>query len=363
MNHENSDARWVLYGAYGFTGRMILDHALALGLRPVIAGRSHEKIAALAQRHGLQQCEASVDDAGALERMLYGMRLVLNAAGPFGQTAIPIMRACIKTRTRYVDIGGDVSVLRQQFQLSEAFAREGVGAVLAVGFDVVPTDFAAKWAARDQGNAVAGADELRLGLSLPVSMSRGSTKAVIDELHHGTLVLRDGVLQRVRPRDHRSLFDYGQGPSESIANTWGDLLTAPRTTGIRNVTVYFEATPAVRRAALYSQLLSRPARLQAVRSFLKVIARLLPEGPAEPLRTSRQATVVAHLLRKGRVIRKVRIRTGDAYEFTAASAAKAVLRVLDMEHLSGIETPARALGDDFLEKLPGVSVEDLSHSS
>lgn len=68
MNHEDSDSRWVLYGAYGFTGRMILDNALALGLRPVIAGRSHEKVAALAQRHGLQQCEASVDNAGALER-------------------------------------------------------------------------------------------------------------------------------------------------------------------------------------------------------------------------------------------------------------------------------------------------------
>jgi len=357
MNQIDDVQPWVLYGATGFTGRLILARALELGLRPVVAGRSPDKVAELAQSHGLERGAASVDDADTLTQMLSGRSLVLNAAGPFGETAVPVMEACLRTGACYVDIGGDVSVLQKQFKLADAFKQNGIAAVLAVGFDVVPTDYAAKWVAFDQGAPVDGADEIQLGLSLPVSMSRGSTRAMIDDLHEGTLILRQGVLQRVRPLAHTAIFDYGQGPAVSLANTWGDLLTAPLTTGIQNVAEYFEATPAVRQAARLSELLAGPAKWKGVRSFLKRLVRFLPEGPDDPLRASQQATIVAHLLRHGEVIRKIRIRTGDPYQFTAASAAKAVQRLLAAQELAGIQSPASALGDDFLSGLPGVLIE------
>jgi len=349
--------RWVLYGAYGFTGRLILDYAIALGLRPVVAGRSPEKLAETARAHGLEHVAASVDDADALTRMLGGARLVLNAAGPFGATAVPLMHACLKTGTRYVDIGGDVSVLEKQLELAEAFERARIAAVLAVGFDVVPTDYAAKWVAFDDGKLVDGAEEIRLGLSLPLSMSRGSARAFVDEVHQGTLITRDGALRRVRPLAHTSMFDYGSGPSVSLANTWGDLLTAPLTTGIQNVSVYFEATSAVRQAARLSELIAGPARWAWARALLKWLVRFQTEGPDEQLRTSQHTTVVAHLLSRGEVIRTIRLRTGDPYEFTGASAAKAVQRLLAAHDVVGLRTPASVLGDDFLAGLPGVSIE------
>jgi short subunit dehydrogenase-like uncharacterized protein len=352
------DARhWVLYGATGFTGRLILARALDLGLRPVIAGRSPDKVAELAREHGLEHVAARVHDAGALTRMLRGRSLVLNAAGPFGETAVPMMEACLSTGTRYVDIGGDVSVLQKQLALAEPFRQKGIAAVLAVGFDVVPTDYAARWMALDRGRLITGADEIQLGLSLPMSMSRGSLKATVDELHQGTLILRNGVLERVRPLHHTAFFDYGNGPIMSLANTWGDLLTAPLTTGIRNVAIYFEGTPEVRQAARLSELLGGLARWKAVRSILKRLVHLLPEGPDDRARTSRQATIVAHLLCRGEVIRRTCIRTGDPYEFTAASAASAVQRLIAARDIVGVQTPASVLGDDFLCGLPGVSTE------
>ena len=347
--------RWVLYGATGFTGRLILARALDLGLRPVVAGRSPAKVAELAQAHGLAHAAASLDDADALARMLAGKSLVLNAAGPFGETAVPVMEACLRTGTHYADIGGDVSVLQRQFTLTEAFRQAGITAVLAVGFDVVPTDYAAKWTALIQGSEPA--DELQLGLSLPVNMSRGSLRALVDDLHRGTLILRQGVLQRVRPLAHTAVFDYGRGPAMSLANTWGDLLTAPLTTGIQNVAVYFEATPAVRQAARLSELLAWPAKWRGLRSLLKRLVRFLPEGPDDRLRASQQATIVAHLLRRGEVVRKVRIHTGDPYQFTAFSAAKAVGRLLAAPQPAGMHSPASVLGDDFLDGLPGVVIE------
>lgn len=356
MLHQADDTqRWVLYGATGFTGRLILARSLDLGLRPVVAGRSPDKVAELAQAHGLEHAAASVDDADALTRMLTGKSLVLNAAGPFGETAVPVMEACLRTGTRYADIGGDVSVLQKQLILAEAFRQAGITAVLAVGFDVVPSDYAAKWAAFMKGSEPV--DEIQLGLSLPVSMSRGSLRALVDDLHRGTLILRQGVLQRVRPLAHTAVFDYGRGPAMSLANTWGDLLTTPLTTGIQNVAVYFEATPAVRQAARLSELLAWPAKWKGVRSLLKLLVRFLPEGPDDQLRASQQATIVAHSLRRGEVVRKARIHTGDPYQFTASSAAKAVGRLLAAPQLAGMHSPASVLGDDFLDGLPGVVIE------
>ncbi len=350
-------ARWVLYGAYGFTGRLILDHARHLGLRPVIAGRSNEKLAEVARTHELEHVAARADDPDALTDMLRGAALVLNAAGPFGDTAVPLMRACLRTGTRYVDIGGDVTVLKDQLPLARAFEQKKIAAILAVGFDVVPTDYAAKWVAFDDGKLVDGADEIRLGLSLPLSMSRGSAKAYIDEVHQGTLILRNGALERVRPLAHTWAFDYGNGPRISLANTWGDLLTAPLTTGIQNVSVYFEATRGVRQAARLSELIAVPARWAWGRALLKTLVRFQSEGPNEHLRAARHATVVAHLLSRGEVIRTIRVRTGDPYEFTGAAAARAVQRLLVAHDLTGVRTPASVLGDDFLNGLPGASTE------
>jgi short subunit dehydrogenase-like uncharacterized protein len=45
---------WMLYGAYGFTGQLILDEALQRGHRPLLAGRSREKLLPLAERFGLE---------------------------------------------------------------------------------------------------------------------------------------------------------------------------------------------------------------------------------------------------------------------------------------------------------------------
>jgi short subunit dehydrogenase-like uncharacterized protein len=360
MSQPHEARPWVLYGATGFTGRLILARALELGLRPLLAGRDPQRVGELARAHGLEHRVARVDDAGALTELLRGQRLVLNTAGPLRETAVPLMEACLRCGVRYVDIGGDLPVVREQLKLAGRFRQEGVGAVLAVGFVVVPTDYAAKWVAAGAREGEDGADGIRLGLSLPVRMSRGSARASIDDLREGTLVLKEGVLRRVQPYAQTAMVDYGRGPVESLASTWGDLLTAPLTTGLHNVEVTVEATAAVRLAARLSELLAGPARWQGVRSALRQLVRLLPEGPDEAWRTSQQATIVAQLLRRGEVLRQVRLHTGDPYEFTAASAAKAVQRLLAAEELVGIRSPASVLGDDFLAALPGVRIEPVS---
>src|SRR4030095_4806799 len=74
---------WVIYGANGVTGRLVLAAALEQGQRPVVAGRDAAGGRALAEREGLESAVVSLDDRPALEALLRRSSRVLHTAGPF----------------------------------------------------------------------------------------------------------------------------------------------------------------------------------------------------------------------------------------------------------------------------------------
>ncbi|WP_269920435.1 saccharopine dehydrogenase NADP-binding domain-containing protein, partial [Caldifermentibacillus hisashii] len=77
----------MIYGANGYTGELIAREAARRGLRPVLAGRSRDKIEALARELGLEARAFALDDAAQLARQIEGLALVLHCAGPFSATA------------------------------------------------------------------------------------------------------------------------------------------------------------------------------------------------------------------------------------------------------------------------------------
>ena len=79
-------ARFLVYGANGYTGELIAREAVRRGLAPVIAGRSADAIGTLATELGCEQRIADLDDPAALSRALAGIDVVLHCAGPFSVT-------------------------------------------------------------------------------------------------------------------------------------------------------------------------------------------------------------------------------------------------------------------------------------
>ncbi|HEY5315591.1 MAG TPA: saccharopine dehydrogenase NADP-binding domain-containing protein, partial [Pirellulales bacterium] len=134
---------WLIYGANGYTGRLIARLAKERGLRPTLAGRSAQPVERLASELGL---EARVFDlsADALPANLRGMRLVLNCAGPFVRTAPAMLAGCLAAGSHYLDITGEIEVIEQAAALDAAARQSGVTLMPAVGFDVVPSDCLAK---------------------------------------------------------------------------------------------------------------------------------------------------------------------------------------------------------------------------
>ena len=135
---------WMLYGAAGYTGALIAQHARDRGHRPVLAGRSAPAVATLAEHLGLQHRAVALDDPAALTASLAGVYLVLNAAGPFLRTAAPLTEACLRAGVHYLDIGNELQVFRTLYGLDQRARQAGITIMPGAGFGVVATNCLAR---------------------------------------------------------------------------------------------------------------------------------------------------------------------------------------------------------------------------
>src|SRR5579862_5966122 len=130
----------LIYGATGYTGRLVAEGALKLGIRPLLAGRNEAKLAAMAQRLGLDYRVVHLGEPQQLDRALRDIRVVLHAAGPFSQTAMPMVEACLRRGVHYLDITAEIRVIEDLARRDADARQRQVMIMPAVGFDVVPSD-------------------------------------------------------------------------------------------------------------------------------------------------------------------------------------------------------------------------------
>ena len=150
----------LLYGANGYTGKLIARMASDHGITPILAGRTEESIKPLADELGYTYRIADLSNADALDKALAGIKVVLHAAGPFKFTAKPMIEACIRNGVHYLDITGEIMVYEMAKKYSSQAAEKGVMLMPGVGFDVVPTDCLAAHLTR----ALPTATRLHLGI-------------------------------------------------------------------------------------------------------------------------------------------------------------------------------------------------------
>ncbi len=86
MRRDGSNSRALLYGAYGYTGRLAAEFAAAKKLDVVLAGRNRDALAALGDRLGLPTRVVGLDDPKRLSEVLKDITCVVHMAGPFATT-------------------------------------------------------------------------------------------------------------------------------------------------------------------------------------------------------------------------------------------------------------------------------------
>lgn len=114
----------MIYGANGYTGRMAAEHADAAGLPLVLAGRSAEPLARLANELDVEHRTFDLSNRDAIDAALAGVSVLLNCAGPFMRTAEPVMRACMRVGVHYLDIAAELD----SYRLAEEWDEEAKAA-------------------------------------------------------------------------------------------------------------------------------------------------------------------------------------------------------------------------------------------
>ena len=131
---------FMIYGANGYTGELTARLAAARGLKPILAGRNAAAVTRLATELDLPYRLFALDSPDIIAEAIADAAVVLHCAGPFWRTSKPMADACIRTRTHYLDITGEIEVFEAlAARYDEAYAA-GVMLLPGAGFDVVPSD-------------------------------------------------------------------------------------------------------------------------------------------------------------------------------------------------------------------------------
>jgi short subunit dehydrogenase-like uncharacterized protein len=112
MPATGTKTRLLLYGAYGYTGRLTAELAAARRLDIVLAGRNRGALSELGDRLGLRTRVIRLDDPKRLSDALKDIACVVHMAGPFAITSAPMLDACLATQTNYVDVTGEIEVFQ-----------------------------------------------------------------------------------------------------------------------------------------------------------------------------------------------------------------------------------------------------------
>lgn len=352
----STSQRLLVYGATGYTGKLVLARAAELGIDVLASGRDADKLKEVAAPYGFETYAVALNDTARLRALLDDFSAVLHIAGPFSATSEPMVSACLETSTHYLDVTGEIDVFEAIARRDEAARRAGVVLLPGVGFDVVPTDcLAAHTAAR-----VDAPRRLRLALAgMGGGVSRGTAKTAVESLGDGLTLRRGGILIKRPSGSLERHFDFGAGPARAVGMPWGDVATAFYSTGIPDIEVYFALsgiTPAILRA---SRFFTPLLRTQAVQDFLKRRVDALPEGPTEEERTATRTFILAEVEGEGGDVARSMLECPSGYALTPIAALEATMRAANGEAEAGFQTPATAFGADFVLDLDGCTRRDL----
>ncbi|MCX7034070.1 MAG: saccharopine dehydrogenase NADP-binding domain-containing protein [Arenimonas sp.] len=345
---------WMIYGANGYTGAMVVEEAVRRGLRPVLAGRSAASLEAIAGKHGLPVRAFALDNPQALRSGLNGIGLVLHCAGPFSATCAPMLEACLDVGAHYLDITGEIDVFAHCHAQDARAKEKGIVVLPGSGFDVVPTDCLAAQLKHE----LPGADSLVLAFEAGGGPSPGTAKTSVEGLGSGGRARINGAMTRVPLAWKTRTFERDGEQRFAMTIPWGDVYTAFVSTGIPNIEVYMGVPPATAKRLRRLRLLGPLLGLSPVQSFLKAQVAKRVRGPSEATRGKTGCVVWGEARDpQGREVKR-RLRTPNGYEITVTAALGIVGRLLGGERpAGGYYTPSKLMGANYVLGLPGVTLD------
>lgn len=135
----------VVYGATGFTGKLVAEYFILRGIKNwAMAGRSETKLKDVREEVGAKDIPLVIADGSDLESLnalCERTKVVLTTVGPYQLYGSDLVAACAKHGTDYLDLNGEPAWARQMIDANESAAKQsGARIVLSSGFDSIPSD-------------------------------------------------------------------------------------------------------------------------------------------------------------------------------------------------------------------------------
>ncbi|HXH77495.1 saccharopine dehydrogenase family protein [Nocardioides sp.] len=317
----NTTRRVLVYGSTGHTGRFVVDELLRRGLTPVLAGRSADKLAAVPMRHrSFERRVMCPDDAQLVQAALQRVDAVLNCAGPFIDTALPLARAAVREGIHYLDVTAEQATVQMIYQELDAPARDaGVAVIPAMAFYGGLADLLVT-AALEGGSQ---ADEVEVAIGLDRWWPTAGTRTTGARNTATRLVVRDGRLAPLASPAPLGSWSYPPplGEQTVVELPLSEVITIERHLLVRELRSYLNTAPL---DDLHDATTPPPAAVD-------------DDG------RSAQQFVVDVVLRAGSRTRRVTATGRDIYAVTAPILVEGLVRLLDGRgHGAGALAPGQA---------------------
>jgi short subunit dehydrogenase-like uncharacterized protein len=314
-------ARTVLFGATGYTGRLVAEAMLERGMRPVLAARSRDKLEALAEAlgGGLETAMADVSDPPSVSALVEHGDVLVTTVGPFARWGAPAAAAATTAGAHYLDSTGESTFIREVFErYGPAAERSGAGMLTAFGYDWVPGNLAGALALRRAGDEAVRID-VGYFVSGSAGPSGGTQATMAASAGAPAFAFRDGRVRAERTAKRMRSFPVGSKGRDGVSVGSSEHFTLPRIASqLREVNVYLGWFGPFARGV---QAVSLGASLPGVSRLLRLAGERFVKGssggPDAEARSKSGSHIVAIAYDgAGRELAEVHVTGVDGYTFT-----------------------------------------------
>lgn len=349
---KSNAAAITLFGATGYTGRLVAAELSKEGLPFRLAGRSAEKLSELsASLPGRPDwLVADAAQPASLPPLFQDTRLLINCAGPFTDLGERVVAHAALGGVHYLDTTNELGFVFRARGYSELAKSNGAALVPACAFEV---------ALADCGAHIAGAPLAEDGTGDPLDTvdvvywlqgkgaSQGTRRSAVRSLATSWIAYRDGQWTGQIPGGRVRRFDMPGGAHYALSFPSCESITLPAHLPLRRVDTWMKTTPGARFwAPLLVPLFARLSRSILRGPILAMAARGgTPPGESAPdgLRADAPFTIRVQAER-GTQVRAILLQGKDPYRLTARIVAYAARQMTQPGFAGrGMLAPAQAL--------------------
>ncbi|KAK9379008.1 Saccharopine dehydrogenase-domain-containing protein [Kockiozyma suomiensis] len=334
-------ARLMIYGATGYTGRLVSEQAKRLGLDFVLAGRSEGKLKSLSNYLKIPYVKFDVDAKTIDENLAeQNTKVLLNCAGPFVYTASLMIDACLRNGIHYLDTAAEL----ESYQLSQEKSEEakqanvmllpGCGGAAAV-LDCLAGHVVDKM--QNDGKRVTSLD-VAMHISGPLTRGTALSAATMDTTATSLHCVDGNLVPRTKQIKKDFDFNDGRGAVPCLSFMLAAVATMPSSTGVQNIGTFANTTDA-----------EFPSMDQIP---------YMAEGPTEAERNRNPYHAAVAVNANDGTVRQATVETVNGYSFTGILTANAAKRVSEGNVKPGFQTAAGLFGNNFVTEVLGSRIQD-----